>query len=338
MPDVQELSDNDIGVAERMASLPDSVLFGEEEEDKKAGQERSDDPEAPNEIKDGPEAEEEAPELEAQAKTANQDEDPEFEIADPESGESRKLKLSELVEAEREYTAFKEQKTQILANVQNEAMTYAQGMVEQTRAQMTQVGHQLQAVLQHIQPPQPPPIDMLDPNSQRYNPDGYHLARAQHEHAMGRYNLVAQAAQGIAQQQAAFDEQRDTRELQKLSPHWPEFTDPVKGNAVQQEFVTGMNKAYGFTFAELDGILVDHRQAIVARDALKWREHQAKQTGAKVSLKEKVVAAKPAKQGQTQATKHTLTSEQSAHMNARKALKANGKDLNAAAKGFMRFL
>lgn len=347
MPDVQELSDNDMSVAQRMAQLPDSVLFGEETEDKKAGQERSDDPEAPDEIRD------EAPtdEVEAEAETAEKgaashgdEADPEFEIPDANGGEPRKLKLSELVEAEREYSAFKEEKAQILTRVQTEAMQHAQGMIEQTRQTMTQVGYQLQAVQKVIQPPQPPvppSPDVTNQYSPNYDPDAvgrFMMARANWEQQMGLYNMVQQSAQGIAQQQQQFEEQRDEREFHRLAPHWPEFTDPVKGQTVQTEFVAGMHKHYGLSPQETDAALTDHRYALVARDALKWREHQASQTAAKTSLKEKVVAARPAARGQTQGQGKTLTSEQSAYMNARKQLKANGKDMSAAAKGMLRFL
>jgi hypothetical protein len=342
MPDVQELSDNDMSVAQRMATLPDSVLFGDADEDIKAGQERTDDPEAPNEIRDEPAAEEEPAETE-EVKTKEADAegetDPEFEIPDPDGGEARKVKLSELLEAEREFTAFKDEKAAILTRVQTEASNEAQGMVQQTRQAMGQIGYQLQAVLQHIQPPQPPPVDMLDPQSPRYNPDSYHLARAQFEQRAASYQQVQGTAQWIEQQQQALNAQRDDREFAKLAPHWPEFTDQAKGPMVQQEFMSGMNKHYGFTFAELDSVMVDHRQALVARDALKWREHEAKAKTAKTTLKEKVVqTAKPAKQGATQSSGKKLTTDQSNYMNARKALKANGKDMNAAAKGFLRFL
>lgn len=339
MPDVQELSAGDMDVVERMKNLPDDVLFGEEQPDTKAGQERTDDPEAPDEIRDEPPAEEVEAKDAKQQEPAEEEADPEFEIPDAEGGEPRKVKLSELLEAEREVSAFKEEKAAILTRVQTEATTQAQGMVQQTRAAMTEVGHQLKAVLQVMQPPRPPPVEWLNPQSQSYNPDQYHLARAQFEQNAQLYNFVQQASQGIARNQVALDEQRDEREFKALAPHWPEFTDPVKGQATQHAFLEGMHKAYGFTFEELDSVMVDHRQALVARDALKWREHEAKAKAAKTSLKEKVVAtAKPAKQAPNNANAKTLTTEQSNYMNARKALKANGKDMGAAAKGMLRFL
>lgn len=347
MPDVQELSDNDMSVAQRMATLPDSVLFGEETEDKKAGQERSDDPEAPDEIRD--EAPVEEPDAEADAAkraadTSDDEADPEFEIPDANGGEPRKLKLSELVEAEREFSAFKTEKAQILTRVQTEAVQHAQGMIEQTRQAMTQVGYQLQAVQKVIQPPQPPmppSPDVTNQYSPNYDPDAvgrFMMARANWEQQMGLYNMVQDASKGIERQQQQFEEQRDERELRALAPHWPEFTDPVKGQTVQTEFVSGMHKHYGLSPQETDAALTDHRYALVARDALKWREHQASQTAAKTTLKEKVAAAKPAARGPTQGQGKTLSTEQSNYMNARKALKSNGKDMGAAAKGMLRFL
>jgi hypothetical protein len=348
MPDIQELADGDMAVAQKIAGLPDHILFGEGQDDDKAGRERSDDPEAPNEIQDGPEtakAGDDQGEGEQEA-TAETPDDQEFEIPDPDGGEAQKVTLSELVEAHREFTAFNQEKAAILTRVQAEATQEAQGMVQQTRQSMTQIGHHLQAVLQHIQPPQPPvppSMDVVNPNSMNYDPDAgarYAIQKAHYDQAIGRFQFINQAAQGIAQQQREFDAQRDEREFKALAPHWPEFTDPVKGQAVQQTFVEGMNQHYKFSPQELDAVLVDHRQALVARDALKWREHVAKEGKAKATLKDKVVAKAPAKVASSGSQRgKSLTTEQSNHMNARKALiGSGGKDMNAAAKGMLRFL
>jgi ABC-type methionine transport system ATPase subunit len=164
------------------------------------------------------------------------------------------------------------------------------------------------------------------------------LMKAQHENVMGQFNQMRQHAQTFLQTQQQLAERQKTEaeehEIAKLTKVWPEFKDDQARNG----FVSAMQKHYGYSFDELDASMTDHRNALVARDAIKWREQEAKQTKAKVTLKEKVMAAKPAKAGTSQASGRTLTSDQSGYMNARKALKSNPKDMHAAAKGFMRFL
>lgn len=343
MPDIQELSDNDMSIAQRMAAtLSDEVLFGEETEDKKAGQQREDDTRAPDEIQDGPEASQEdaKAKTEADEQKAAEDADPEFEIPDPNGGEAHKHKLSELVEAHRELTAFNEEKTAIISRIQDEAIEQAQGYVQQTQARVQDISTHLEAVLQHIRPPQKPNAElMLNPNSPQYDPDGYHRAVAAYDGAMTNFNFVREAAAGLKQKQDDLKSAREDQELRKLRVFWPEFVDAAKAGETQRSFAQAMNKEYGFTGEELDAALQNHRYILAARDALKWREHQASQSKAKATIKEKVVAKIPAKTAATEAGKRTLTTEQSQHMNARKALLASGgKDINAASRGMMRFL
>lgn len=339
MPDVQELSDGDMDVVERMKSLPDSVLFGEETEDTKAGQERSDDPDAPDEIRDGPEALES--EAAAEQEAGEQGEaaaDPEFDIPDPEGGEARKVKLSELLGAERELTAFKAEKAQIFQRAEQEAdqlRAQRMGQMEQASQQMAM---QIHAALQMIAAPVPPDIELRNPASAKYDPDRYETERYHFEQRQKQYGQAQHLAQHFAtqaqQMAAARTEERESRELERLNRVWPEF---AKGETLNA-FVADMGKHYGYSQQELDESLNDHRNVLVARDALKWREHEAKQKSAKLTVKDKVAAKAPAKVAPNAGATRTLTSEQSAYMNNRKALKANGKDMNAAAKAMMRFL
>lgn len=342
MPDVQELSDNDMDVVERMKGLPDSVLFGEEVEDVKAGQERSDDPDAPDEIRDGAEASEQEAVAETEAKdkegATTEDADPEFEVENPDGGEPERVKLSELLDAKRELTAFKAEKDAIFQREETRAREFITQRVTQVEQWSSQVAAQLNAAMQLVQAPRPPSIELRNPASPQYDPDRYETERYHYEQRKAQYDEAQGLAQRLTQQAeqlaSARQEERESAELVKLNRVWPAFGKPE----VMNTFVSEMGKAYGFSPKELDDVLVDHRQALVAKDALKWREHEAKQTTAKTTLKEKVVAAKPAKTGATQKSPTTLTTEQSQYMNARKALKANPKDMSAAAKGFMSFL
>ena len=340
MPDVQELSAGDMDVVERMKSLPDDVLFGDEEKDPKAGQVRSDEPEAPNEIRDEPEASEEEAAQGDKGKSEEQGEasfdvDQEFVISDPEGGEGRTVKLSELLAIEQEYTAFKDEKAAVIERVQTEARGQAGQFLTAQREAMTQVGHQLQAVLQLIQPPPPPNLEMLSPSSVNYNPEQYLLQKAQHDQIMATFGQVrghaqqlAQRAEQIAQAQKSEQEEREMATLQKA---WPEFAKPE----FLEQAVNEACKFYGLTPQQLDEGFNFGWQGLMLRDALAYRKMKA----GGGDVKAKVVAkAANAKVTASNAGQRTLSTEQSSYMNARKALKSNGKDMAAAARGFARFL
>jgi hypothetical protein len=90
------------------------------------------------------------------------------------------------------------------------------------------------------------------------------------------------------QQRQAQETHRETvtREFGELVKAMPELSDPVKAKAFQTEFQSTM-EAYGFTAEQIQGV-VDHRMVKVARDAMKWRQSEAKRMAA---------AAKAAKPG-----------------------------------------
>lgn len=335
MPDT-ELSGSDADVAERMSQLPDDVL-GIDSGEATQVDENVNEVEEPSDVteeaaaQDGENEDEKGDESEAKAA-----EDPEFEIVDPANPENKQsLKLSELVQSHREYTAFKDQKDSILQGEQAKAREFSHQRMQQVEGWSQQVVAQLNAAMQMVQPPRPPDISMRDPRSPNYDPDRYEVARFQYEQGMQSYNQAQGLAQHLTTQAQALAAQRqaenETAELEKLNKAWPEFQNPDTLNA----FVSDTQKHYGINAQELDAILVDHRQALVLRDALAFRKSKA----AGGELQAKVKAKAPAKAVVQEGAKRNLSKDQAQHMQARKAMKeSGGKDMNAAARAFLKYV
>lgn len=230
---------------------------------------------------------EEKVEAKTEAKTEEPADTEEYiEIEGEDGAEPTKLKVSEVYEGYKQFKAIEAQKTEIVERVQREAVEKATQRLSEIETVGKQAGYMVQAALQLLRPPTPP-----DPRDQKYEYDqrqfqidmfNYQQGMEQHQQAqkLGQ-QLFTQAQQAAARAQ----DERETAELQKLNRAWPEFGQ----RETMEKFVNDMNKAYGFTAQELDELMVDHRQALVARDALDLRAMKA-QSG---DVKAKVEARAP---------------------------------------------
>jgi len=223
----------------------------------------------------------------AKAEEAEPEED-EIEIPGEEGQEPKRLKLSEVVQKAQEYERFEAQKAQIVERVEREAVERVIPQLRQVEQFGQQTGYMIQAALQLLQAPQPPNADaMLNPASPQYDPDGYHRAFANYQRMAQMHGQTQELGQKLLEQaqaaQAQITEQLELQELQRLSRIWPEFTQPE----TLDKFVSDMSKAYGFTQKELDAVLTDHRQALVARDALAYRAMKAQSGDVKAKVEAK---------------------------------------------------
>jgi hypothetical protein len=276
------------------------------------------------------EAKEERAEPEVETKAEDPVEDV-IEVPGEEGQEPTRYTLKEAVEALQGRQAFEAQKDQVYAQVVQRAQQEAGQLYAQARQYTQGVQHQLQAVLQVIQPPQPPDLSMLNPQSQNYNPDQYHLAFAQFQQAGMRYQQVQHMAQAlgerVTQQQLWEEEQRLDGELVRLQKAWPDFGVPER----QEAFAKDMQREYGYSPEELDASLTDHRNALVARDALAYR---ALKKGAS-AVKEQVQKAAPKLVRSKQEAKGSPSQSRDAHGKftgeALAALKKTNSDDAAAA-------
>lgn len=240
------------------------------------------------------EPEEEATEQEAepdpkQAKAeAEPPEEDEIEIPGEEGQEPKRVKLSEVVQKAQEYERFEAQKAQIIERVETEATEQATQRLRAVEQVGQQTAFMVQAALRLLQEPQPPNAEaMLNPSSPQYDPDGYHRAFAMYQRASMQYqqakalggDLYKQAQAATAQ----MTEQRETQELQRLQRAWPEFGQ----RETMDKFISDMGKAYGYSPEELDASLNDHRNALVARDALAYRAMKAQSGDVKAKVEAK---------------------------------------------------
>lgn len=149
---------------------------------------------------------------------------------------------------------------------------------------------QLERVLQHqlaLLQPQEPDIEMLNPQSNSYNPEAYyHHNRLAHQQ-VERINAVRRELEAIHQDQAreqeALSRARHQREKSKLMTIWPELWQPEMSNRVRQSLSD---------FYQLDpqtlSTVIDSRFYAMAKDALAYRNQIAAQRTAA-----RVVRSKP---------------------------------------------
>ncbi len=223
----------------------------------------------------------------AQTKEPAEPDEDEIEIPGEDGQEPTRVKVADVVRKAQEYDRLEGQKAQILEQIERQAVEHVTPRLQAIENAGQQTAYMIQAALQLLGQPQPPNTDMLNPASQNYNPDQYHMAFAhyqrasqQHQQAKGLgEQLMQQAQSAVAQAKEA----REGQELQRLQRAWPEFGQ----QDTLDRFVADMGKAYGFSAQELDDVLVDHRQALVARDALAYRAMKAQSGDVKAKVEAK---------------------------------------------------
>ena len=142
-----------------------------------------------------------------------------------------------------------------------------------------------------LNPPVPPSKDIFDSD-----PIGYMEAKMQYDEKVVEHNQKMQVIQQQIEQQSQAERQARLeyakQEAFKLQERVPELTDPKKLESFQNSIVEAA-KDYGYTPEEINGI-VSHRDMLVLRDAMKYRQLQKK--GDIVREKSKK-ARKPVKAG-----------------------------------------
>jgi hypothetical protein len=130
-----------------------------------------------------------------------------------------------------------EQKAAINVKFMEAANVRKAGEAQYTAAQSIHQSalHGLDLAMQVLQP-QEPSISMLDINSSDYDPDSYHLAKAQYQHSLKylndlanqRQNLVAQAEQDARNRDAARLHQINEATAPAFVKEVPDAADPAK--------------------------------------------------------------------------------------------------------------
>ncbi|MEY4378810.1 MAG: hypothetical protein RLZ85_691 [Verrucomicrobiota bacterium] len=167
-----------------------------------------------------------------------------------------------------------------------------------------QLVEQLQ-ILEQMYRPAPPDMDLINPQSPRYNPDQYYtqlqLAQQQERQigAIQQQRQVQQAA--LEREQTALREARLAREKARLREFWPEVvTDAKKANEVREATA----RYYGIPPQEL-GQVVDARLYLILKDALAYRaDKQAQQAAVKVVRSKPKLVRGTARTGDTARQTH----------------------------------
>lgn len=264
----------------------------------------------------------------AEPEAAEEDDD-EIEFPSEKEGEApRRVKLDEVLKAYEELPKVKAD----LENVRKTApapVDYVTALQEtvQTRSKYLQGLEQIAKITN----PQDPPLTMLNPQHQHYDPDRYYALKSQFEADKNRLaqinQLKEQAEHQQSEEQKVLVRAQVARETAALEKAWPEFA--ADKQATLRTVADGLRKTYGFTDQEINGI-ADHRQLLVIKDALELRALKAK--GAEA---EKVVRQKPRLvKGAARTTTDTKAASRS---NAMSSLRQSGSvdDAVRALKGII---
>lgn len=128
-------------------------------------------------------------------------------------------------------------KFQEAANERKQAETLA----SEAAANRAQYAEAIDQVVSLIQPQQPD-ISLLDPNSPNYDPDGYHIGRAQFEQASQYLGQLQQQRESIraqqTQEEAAQFQRQWAEGAPKLLETVPDLADPAKRPALERDLGT----------------------------------------------------------------------------------------------------
>ncbi len=223
----------------------------------------------------------------AQEPVTDDEDDPEIEVPSEKEGDQpKRLKLSQLWEGFERAEKLSKELEDVKTSAQRVPAEYA-SQIEETVKTRGDYIKGLEAIGRMIQP-QRPSLEMLNPNSDKYDPDSYYQMARKFDADVENLRRVRA---GIDEETRRQDAEKDVltkaataRELEKLKAAWPEFDKDVK---VRETVAKEMAENYGFSFEEINAI-TDHRQLLVVRDAMELRALRAKQADAV-----KVVRAKP---------------------------------------------
>lgn len=198
------------------------------------------------------------------------------------------LKRGNLREAD--YT----RKTQEAAARQTETAAQLE-RIAASEKQLEQQRQYVTSLVKSIIPSAPDP-SMADPNSPNYDPAGYISAKAQHESWTQHLSYLDSEEQRAAQERQAKSETETQAKVQK---EWataleklPELKDAKRLEAFGKKTLK-YGPEYGYSPQELANIHHDHRQLLVLKDAIAWRELQA----SKATVQKKVEGRPPITKG-----------------------------------------
>lgn len=200
-------------------------------------------------------------------------------------GEEKQVTLDEL---KRGYSGqqYVQKGMQQAAEAKKEAENVYYALMQE-RQNLANLVQQVQSG-QNLTPPQEPDSAMFDAD-----PIGYMEAKIQYDNQMKAYQQNIGQVQEVMQKQSEAEQiaraEYARQEAQKLVQVIPELADAGKAGKFKENLVRTATDVYGYTPEEIAGIS-SHRDFLVLRDAMKYREMMA----GKGEVQKKVQKAKPA--------------------------------------------
>lgn len=173
-----------------------------------------------------------------------------------------------------------------------EARKQAEGVYEalmQERQNLAQLVQQVQSGA--LTPPQEPSKELFDAD-----PIGYMEAKMNYDEQMKAYSQTQAEFQAQLQQQTRAEQEARShyanQEAQKLIELVPELRDANKASQFKDKVVRAATEVYGYTPDEIANIQ-SHRDFLVLRDAMLYREMMSKGDVVKAKAKKARPAIKP---------------------------------------------
>jgi len=202
-------------------------------------------------------------------------------------GEEKQVTLEEL---KRGYSGqqYVQKGMQEAAEARKQAESVYQALTQE-RQNLAQLVQNLQAG--QLSPPQEPSREMFDSD-----PIGYMEAKMQYEDQVKEYSVKASQIQGQLQAQSEAEQRARAvyaqQEAQKLVEIIPELRDAGKATQFKEKIVKAATEFYGYTPEEIAAI-GSHRDFMVLRDAMLYREMAANKDVVKQKAKKARPSIKP---------------------------------------------
>lgn len=204
----------------------------------------------------------------------------EVEVPGEDGKEPTRLPLKDVLAGYQEYKRIEAQKGEVVHQAREAAAAEVREHYKQVGEFTQRTQSYLRAAMQMLQPPQapkPPDPSLMDSDytaweqaNARFQQEQYSYAQRveQWRQAQGLGEQLLRQAQDAARQA---DDARLDQEEARLQRAWPDLFEAK----TREKFVSDMREAYGYSPEELDASLTDHRNALVARDALAYRAMKA---------------------------------------------------------------
>lgn len=248
----------------------------------------------PHERDEGVEVEDEraSDEAEETPQAAEDAEEQFLEIPRGEGEDPERIPVAEALQAVQQLRQMEGQIADAITKAEVEYMSKQDEIIQGIGNIYQDIATKGQTALELIQSfmPQPPSTQMLDRNSEYYDPQGYYEAKAHHDKFMERanqvYATVKGAMEGRQQVAVAVDQTELDRENQRLARYIPEWKDPETRAAKRAEIEGVLTAKYGLTKDDFESV-GNHKAWRMMADLAKLSQVNAKAPEVKKTVQEK---------------------------------------------------